>query len=210
VTRTTHVLSADAHPGVRRLQLRILSATAMPYRLLAILLLLPCVASADHHKSAPEAPQRDDGLREAGWLQSIRLEPYRVRVTAKLDTGAKSNAIHATDVERFERAGVERVRFSLYKDHTGQDGAKLTYDVPIAGDVRIKRSAGKPPEERITVRLSFCINGEVMDAEFSLDNRSNFNYPVLLGREFLQEHFVVNSAKKFVYPYDCPSSKDGD
>jgi hypothetical protein len=172
--------------------------------------MLPLLAIADDRKPAPEAPQRADGLREAGWLQSIRLEPHRVRVTAKLDTGAKSSAIHATDVERFGRGGVERVRFSLFKDHTEQDGAKLTYDLPIEGEVRIKRSAGKPPEERITVRLTFCIDGEVMDAVFSLDNRSNFNYPVLLGREFLQDHFVVNSAKKFVYPYDCPSSKDGD
>jgi hypothetical protein len=201
---------ADAHPGRVDIHLCTLAAAAMPYLRLALLLFLPIVVFADDPKPVPETPQRDDGLREAGWLQSIRLEPYRVRVTAKLDTGAKSSAIHAADVERFERGGVERVRFSLYKDHTEQDGAKLTYDLPIVGEVRIKRSAGKPPEERIMVRLSFCIDGEVMDGEFSLDNRSNFNYPVLLGREFLQDHFVVNSAKKFVYPYDCPSSKDAD
>jgi hypothetical protein len=155
-----------------------------------------------------EDPHR--GLREAGWLQSIRLEPYRVRVTAKLDTGAKSSAVHALDVERFERAGVERVRFSLFTDHTEQAGDKLTYDLPIEGKVRIKRAPGKPLEERVTVRLSFCLDGELMDAEFSLDNRANLNYPVLLGREFLREHFVVNSAETFVLPYDCPSSKSPD
>ncbi len=148
-----------------------------------------------------------EGLREAGWLQSIRLEPYRVRVTAKLDTGAKSSAIHATDIERFERGGVERVRFSLFQDHTKQAGDKLTYDLPIAGKVRIKRSPGKPLQERVTVRLSFCIAGEVMDAEFSLDNRANLNYPVLLGREFLREHFLVNSAETFMLPFDCPPAE---
>lgn len=147
-------------------------------------------------------------LREAGWLQSIRLEPHRVRVTAKLDTGAKSSALHAIEVKRFERGGVERVSFSLYKNHTEQSGPKLTYDLPIEGEVRIKRSPGKPPEERIKVKLTFCIDGEPMDAEFSLDDRSNLNYPVLLGRDFLEHHFTVNSAKTFVFRYDCPPRPD--
>ena len=187
----------------------------MPYLPAALaLLLLPVFAGAAEADEKPSAPTptalREDGLREAGWLQSIRLEPHRVRVTAKLDTGAKSSAIHATDIERFERGGVERVKFSLYQDHTEQDGSKLIYDVPIDGEVRIKRSPGKPPEERITVKLSFCIDGELMDAKFSLDNRANLNYPVLLGRRFLKDHFVVNSAETFVFPYDCPSTKEAD
>jgi hypothetical protein len=172
-----------------------------------LLTLSPVLAAADKAGS-PKAP--DGGLREAGWLQSIRLEPHGVRVTAKLDTGAKSSAIHAVDVERFERGGVERVTFSLFDNHREQDGAKLTYDLPIEGKVRIKRSPGKPPEERVTVRLAFCIDGERMDALFSLDNRSNLNYPVLLGREFLKDHFLVNSAETFLLGYACPSRKDKD
>ena len=49
-----------------------------------------------------------------------------------------------------------------------------------------------------------------MEATFSLDDRSNLNYPVLLGREFLQDHFVVNAGKTFVFRYDCPSGKGAD
>lgn len=153
---------------------------------------------------------RDDGRREAGWLQSIRLEPHRVRITAKLDTGAKSSAIHATELEYFERNGIERVRFSLYKDHTEQAGPKLTYDLPIKDRVHIKHQDGSALQERVTVRLSFCIDGELMEAEFSLDDRTHFNYPVLLGRDFLRKRFVVDPAKTFVFRYDCPSGRDAD
>jgi hypothetical protein len=162
----------------------------------------------DRAKSKRSAQGDAPALREAGWLQSIRLEPHRVRVTAKLDTGAKSSAIHAVDVERFERGGVERVKFSLFQKHTDQDGTKITYDLPIVGKVRIKRAAEKVTDERITVRLSFCIDGELMDAKFSLDDRSNLNYPVLLGREFLKEHFLVDSSKTFVFPSECPAASD--
>jgi hypothetical protein len=179
-----------------------------PLFLLVALLIPPAIAAGTGAGDDTDCNEPASSLPEAGWLQSIRLEPHGVRVTAKLDTGAKSSAIHAVDVERFERAGVERVTFSLYKDHGEQDGAKLTYDLPIEGKVRIKRSPGKPPEERITVRLSFCIEGELMDAEFSLDDRSNLNYPVLLGREFLEGRFLVNSGETFVFGFDCPDPAD--
>lgn len=182
---------------------------------IAMLLFAAPLVAADASKDRPagksaKATKQGDApaLREAGWLQSIRLEPHGVRVTAKLDTGAKSSAIHATDVELFERAGVERVKFSLFQEHTDQDGTKVTYDLPVEGKVRIKRTSDKSPEERITVRLSFCIDGELMDAEFSLDDRSNLNYPVLLGREFLKHHFTVSSASTFVFSHDCPATAD--
>jgi hypothetical protein len=145
-------------------------------------------------------------LREAGWLQSIRLEPHRVRLTAKLDTGAKSSALHAIDLQRYSENGHPRVRFSLYKDHQEQDGPELTYDLPVKDVVKIKRRGGLPPDERVVVELSFCLDGEVMRADFSLDDRSNFNYPALLGREFLAGRFVINPAETFVFDYDCPKA----
>jgi hypothetical protein len=143
-------------------------------------------------------------LREAGWLQSVRLEPHRVRLTAKLDTGAKSNALHALDMERFTQAGVKRVRFSLYEDHVEQSGTKLTYDLPVKRTVRVKRRGELPSDERVTVLMSFCLDGKIEQAEFSLYDRSNFNYPILLGRKFLAGRFLINPAETFMLGYDCP------
>lgn len=145
-------------------------------------------------------------LREVGWLQSIRLEPHGVRVTAKLDTGAKSSSLHAEEMEAYSQNGVDRVRFSLFKDHDEQEGPKLTYDLPVKRTIRVKRRSGLPSEKRLTVELSFCLDGKRMSSEFSLRNRSNFNYPALLGRTFLADRFLVNPAKTFVLGYDCPST----
>jgi hypothetical protein len=156
--------------------------------------LLPMLAMAAD-KSVPQ---------EAGWLQSVRLEPHRVRLTAKLDTGAKSNAMHAADMELFTQAGVRRVRFSMFEDHVEQSGKKLTYDLPIKRTVRVKRRGDLPSDERVTVQMSFCLNGKIQQAEFSLYDRSNFNYPILLGRKFLAGRFLVNAAETFMLGYDCP------
>jgi len=148
-----------------------------------------------------------DEPRHAGWLQGIAVEPSRTRLTAKLDTGAKSSSIHALDIEHYTRTGVERVRFALYADHTEQSGEKLTYDLPVKSTVKIKRHDGKPPEVRYTVLIDFCIDGETFTAEFGLDNRASFNYPVLLGREVMSGNFVVDPAKTFVFDHDCPASQ---
>ncbi len=144
------------------------------------------------------------GLREAGWLQSVRLEPHRVRLTAKLDTGAKSNAMHARDLELFTQAGVRRVRFSLFDEHVEQSGTKLTYDLPVKRTIRVKRRGDLPSDERVTVQMSFCLDGKVEQAELGLYDRSNFNYPILLGRKFLAGRFVVNAAETFMLGYACP------
>lgn len=148
----------------------------------------------------------DPAPRVAGWLQSISLEPSRTRVTAKLDTGAKSSAIHAVDLETFTRTGVKRVRFTLYADHGEQSGEKLIYDLPIASTVRIKRPDGRPSEKRYTVMIDFCIDGETFTAEFGLDDRTAFNYPVLLGREVMTGNFVVDPARTFVFGHECPGA----
>lgn len=176
------------HSGLQRVLIR---ATGLVVVIVGLLPSAPAVAE----KAPP---------REAGWLQSVRLEPHRLRMRAKLDTGAKSNALHARDIELFTQAGVRRVRFHLFEDHVEQSGKKLIYDLPVKRTVRVKRRGDLPSDERVTVSVSFCLDGELERAEFSLYDRSNFNYAILLGRSFLAGRFLVNSAETFVLGSDCP------
>jgi len=54
---------------------------------------------------------------QLGWLERVRLQPWDIVVKAKLDTGAKTAAIHATDLEYFDKEGKPWVRFKLSLDH---------------------------------------------------------------------------------------------
>ena len=143
-----------------------------------------------------------------GWLQSVRLLPSEMRLTAKLDTGAKSSALHATDIELYDDdQGDSRVRFvvPVEKKIDGESVVeRLSYDKPVVRKSKVKRHQQKHLDIRPVVEMEFCLDSQLYRAQFSLDDRSKFNYPMLLGRRFLQEHFVVDPSQTFVKRYRCP------
>lgn len=140
-----------------------------------------------------------------GWVENIRLMPDRMLMKAKLDPGARSSAIHAEEIEEFEDAdGRRMVRFTILADHDDEDSERLVLERPIVRDVTIKLRNTTRRDRRLAVRLQFCLAGEVHNALFSLTNRSNFNYPVLLGREFLREGILVDSGESFTHKTRCP------
>ena len=143
-------------------------------------------------KSDEEKEERETLV--AGWLESIILQPWNIKLRAKLDTGAKTSSLHAKDIERFKRDGKEWVRF-----HTTDPDEKnplKTVEAQLVRDVKIKRHKQKP-QTRPVVEMTFCLDGQIFTNEFSLTDRSRFNYQVLLGRRMLQQGILVDPASTF-------------
>ena len=132
------------------------------------------------------------GRTVMGWVEWITLCATGFAMEAKLDSGALTSSLHATDIERFERDGDEWVRFTV---HNHEDSAALTLERPVARNVRIKRH-GAESQRRAVVELPFCVGGTRYETEFSLVDRSNFIYPVLLGRRFLADVALIDAAEK--------------
>lgn len=130
----------------------------------------------------------------AGWLERITLAPWQFSLRAKLDTGAKTSSIHAEQIERFTRDEQQWLRFKL---HTEDDKAHIV-EAPLARDVSIKRHHTEPVT-RPVVKLGFCLNAHFYTTEFTLANRGNYNYPVLLGRRFLEKKVLVDPGSIFKY-----------
>ena len=141
-----------------------------------------------------------------GWLERIRLDAGEVLLRAKLDTGAKTSSLHATDIERFERAGERMVRFKLWLDHHDPNSQTITLEKPLARDVTIKLRGTAKNAERASVELEFCLGGRRYESLFTLVNRSKFNYPVLLGRRFLAKVATIDPAMKFRTEPSCPTA----
>lgn len=141
-----------------------------------------------------------------GWVEWVVLEPQKLRVKARLDTGAKTSSLHAVDVMEFRRGGRKWVRFKVPLDrHKKGYGGKpptLTYERPVADMILIKRKNAHV-QPRYVVEMAFCINGHVHQARFSLTDRSNFNYPVLLGRRFLGDVTLVDPRESFLAQRQC-------
>lgn len=144
---------------------------------------------------------------QLGWLERIRLDPWDIVAKAKLDTGAKTAAIHATDITRFENDGKKWVRFKLALDHRDPESETFLVERPLERDVTIKLRGTKENDARPTVKLGFCLGGKRYEALFTLVNRSKFNYPVLLGRRFLAELAVIDPAARYNSTPTCPKPK---
>ena len=152
---------------------------------------------------AADAPRARSLL---GWIEWVVLEPQKLRVKARLDTGAKTSSLHAVDVVEFERDGEKWVRFKVPLDNHKEDYdgelPTLAYERPVAATILIKRKNAHL-QPRYVVEMAFCINGHAHEAKFSLADRSNFNYPVLLGRRFLGDVTLVDPRESFLAQRRC-------
>lgn len=138
------------------------------------------------------APPRILGWKEWVWV----VKPEFV-LRAKLDTGARTNSIHATNVETLELDGERWVKFTI-SDPREEKGMRLRHKAPIARVALIKNDTGGL-DERFVVSLPVHVAGEMVECEFTLNDRHNMNYAVLIGRNLLQQIGAVDSSKKYLW-----------
>lgn len=134
----------------------------------------------------------------AGWVENVIFEVGQTHLRAKLDTGAKTSSIHAENIKRFERDGKTWVRFTLPESYKKNAKKRQVVERPLARTVLIKRHKLESVR-RSVVELSFCMYGHYYMTEFTLADRSNYIYPVLLGRQFLSNNVLVDSSDKHVH-----------
>ena len=123
-----------------------------------------------------------------GWAEPVVLEETGFELEAKLDTGAETSSLDAIDIRRFRRKGKSWVRFTV-EDHAEGDEVRL--ERPLLRRVRIKRH-DRASQLRSVVSLTFCLGEHRRQVEFSLIDRSQFDYPVLLGRSALAGIAIVD------------------
>jgi len=141
------------------------------------------------------ATEQVQELITAGWLEGVLLQPGNIRMRAKLDTGAKTSSLHAIDIKRFQKKGEQWVSF-----RTGVD-KMVQLNLPLVREVKIKDHKFKATV-RSVVEMKFCLHNRVFTSEFSLIDRSQFNYPILLGRLLLQQGIIVDPSLTFTVRSD--------
>jgi hypothetical protein len=164
-------------------------------------------AAAQSDTSGPAEDAEPNAKRVLGWVENMRLLPQSMLMKAKLDPGARSSAIHAEEIEYFQDDDNRKmVRFTILREHDNSNSDRLVLERPLVREVAIKMrgdEGGGDAQERPAVRLEFCLAGERYNTLFTLTNRDNFNYPVLLGRQFLRNKILVDSGESFTHRTNC-------
>lgn len=109
---------------------------------------------------------------------------------AKIDTGAYGSALHCHHVAVIKEEGKEILTFDVL-DPSHPAYEKQVFRFEKFGDKVVKNTGGEP-EHRYTIETEVSIFNETHMVEFSLTNRAQMKVPVLLGRKFLRNRFLVD------------------
>ena len=139
----------------------------------------------------------------AGWVEYVQLFPGNLKIKAKLDTGAKNSSLNTTNVDTFERDGAQWVRFEVinWKGHKENFEARLTRLAKI-------KQHGTESLERPVIRLGICLGKVYKEVEVNLEDRSKFNYQMLIGRSYLKGSLLVDASATFTVKPHCQRSID--
>jgi hypothetical protein len=132
----------------------------------------------------------------AGWREWCSLPELGVaRIKAKLDTGARTSALHAIDIEPFRRAGRDWVAFRL---HPQQRSTVTTLDceAPVL-DLRWIRNPGHRRERRYVIATTLLLGTARWPIELALTSRDEMGFRMLLGRTALRRRIIIDPARSF-------------
>ena len=159
--------------------------------MLTIVTTIGCVVKKAKTKRVPRN-RPTIGWREWGLLEGLELPPIKV----KIDTGARSSAIHATRLKTFEKEGQTWVAFSI---HPHQQNSKDTQriEMPVHEFRRVRSSNGH--ETVRPVVLTPMIIGETRwILELTLADRDAMGFRMLLGRQAMRKRFLIDPGKSYL------------
>ena len=139
----------------------------------------------------PDAPQI------VGWREWVALPDLGVpALKAKLDTGARTSALHAEQITPFDRDGAPWVRF-VVRPRPKHPETAFTCEAPVVGRRAVRSSNGQT-QTRYVIRTSVALGEQTWPIECTLTRRTGMRFPMLLGRTALAGHYAVDPAAGYV------------
>lgn len=138
----------------------------------------------------------------AGWVEKVRVNGYDFEVKAKLDTGARTSSINAKDIKSFKKDGERWVKFTLVLEDSKDNLHEIEIEKPRSRKTNIKNHDGEH-DKRYVVDLDVCFNGRLYTTEFTLADRREYIYDILIGRQFLKKVAIVDPKSIFLTNAKC-------
>ncbi|NNF11938.1 MAG: ATP-dependent zinc protease [Gemmatimonadetes bacterium] len=131
-----------------------------------------------------------------GWREWAALPEFGVgAIKVKLDTGARTSSLHAFDMKRFQRGGVEMVQFEIHPEQRSRK-ERVHVEAEVMEERWVRNSGGER-ELRPVVETDVRIGDEVWPIELTLTRRDEMGFRMLLGRQALRKRAVVDPGSSY-------------
>ena len=132
-----------------------------------------------------------------GWREFLTLPELGIsHIKAKVDTGARSSSLHAFDIEPFSRDGIDYVRFKVHPLQRSERKV-VTAEARVLDQRHIRSSSGESSERYVISTLVRLLQQE-WAIELTLANREQMGFRMLLGREAIRGHMLVDSGNSYL------------
>ena len=126
-----------------------------------------------------------------GAVEWVKVEPSNLVLESRIDTGADTTSIHAEDIQLIEKDGRRYVQFVLLDP---SNGARHPQELRLRRRVIIKQNNG-PDDRRYVVRMWLTLGASRARVDVNLSDRTDFEYPLLIGRNFLTDSLIVDVSR---------------
>jgi len=120
-----------------------------------------------------------------GYIEKVSIMPQGIQLPAKLDTGAKSASLYAINIKKVKQKGKTYLQFTVPTEQ-----GNVSFKEPLVGHVKIKMRSGEKHSglrsgvfKRPVVKMTIKLGERVETIRVNLADRTNFDYPLLLGRD---------------------------
>ena len=173
-----------------------------PRLIICIALLFAVLAAATPAQA--QANKKNDEKTVMGWVEYVYIADIEARLKGKLDTGATTSSMRAEVLKlvRHKKGERRRVIFQIVDN----EGKTSTLERRLVRWVRIKSKKTGVYYRRPVVDMEFCVAGQRIHSEVNLAPRTDFIYPILVGRNMLRDaDIVVDADRTFTGHAHCPA-----
>lgn len=128
-----------------------------------------------------------------GEIERVTVLDGNFSSPARIDTGATTTSMSAINIKKFERDGEKWIRFDIPYDGDNLIPMEHTLDRTV-----LIRRHGEEPQERYVVNLNLKLGDVVKLVEVTLADRREFEFTILIGRNFLEGTFAVDVSHKYM------------
>jgi len=139
-----------------------------------------------------------------GEAEYIGIPGIEAVFNARIDTGATTTSIFAIDIEEFERDGEPWARFVVVNTDKKKE---YPLERPVSRVIQIKKRGVDGFTRRLAVAVDLTLGEVTRRVDVNLADRTGFEYPLLIGRNFLRGLAIVDVGKK--YTQKTPGSDAG-